>query len=112
MKKSGFKKTVLNNLFLFKLCFKAAPACMILLIAEHIRNEIVVFMEFTFGLNYVLECVEFGRPFKDAAVFLVGLLAFVVLGLLFSSFLYQKIQMKSQPKIKQAIKKLMFDKAR
>ena len=112
MKKNGFKQVIAHNLFLFRLCFKAAPACMILLIAEHIRNEIVVFMEYTFGLNYVLECAEYGRPYKDAAVFLVGLLAFVMLGLLFSSYLYQKIQMKSTPKIKQAIKEMMYNKAK
>lgn len=112
MKKDSFGKVIANNWFLFKLCFKAAPACMILLIVEHIRNEIVVFMEFTFGLNYVLECAEFGRPFKDAAIFLVCLLTFVVLGLLFNAYLYQKIQMKSQPKINQAIKEMLFKKAR
>ncbi|MDE6580615.1 MAG: hypothetical protein K2K41_08800, partial [Ruminiclostridium sp.] len=80
--------------------------CTILLIVEHIRNEVVVFMEYTFGLNYVLACAEYGRPFMEAAVFLVGLLAFVMLGLLFSSYLYQKIQMKSTSKIKQAIKEM------
>lgn len=112
MKKDGFRKVIADNGFLFKLCFKAAPVCIILLIVEHIRNEIVVFMEFTFGLNYVLECAEFGRPFKDAAIFLGCLLAFVVLGLLFNAYLYQKIQMKSQPKIKQAIKEMMFRKAK
>ncbi len=112
MKKQGFKSVLADNWFLFKLCFKAAPACIILMIIEHIRNEFVIFMEFTFGLNYVLECAEFGRPFQDAAVFLVCLLLFVVLGLLFNAFLYQKIQMKSEPKIKQAIKEMMFQKAK
>lgn len=112
MKKDSFRKVITDNWFLFKLCFKAAPACIILIILEHIRNEVVVFMEFTFGLNYVLECAEFGRPFKDAAVFLLCLLAFVVLGLLFNAYLYQKIQMKSLPKIKQAIKEMMFRKAK
>lgn len=112
MKKDSFRKVIADNWYLFKLCFKAAPACIILLIVEHIRNEIVIFMEFTFGLNYVLECAEFGRPFKDAAIFLVCLLSFVVLGLLFNSYLFQKLQMKSTPKIKQAIKELMYKKAR
>ena len=112
MKKHGFKSVIADNWFLFKLCFQAAPACIILMIIEHIRNEFVIFMEFTFGLNYVLECAEFGRPFRDAAVFLVCLLLFVVLGLFFNSFLYQKIQMKSEPKIKQAIKEMMFQKAK
>lgn len=112
MKKNSFKNVLADNWFLFKLCFKAAPVCVLLLIVEYVRNEAVIFLEFTFGLNYVLECAEFGRPFREAAVFLICLLGFVVLGLLFNAYLYQKVQMKSVPKMKQALKEMMYQKAR
>ncbi len=107
-----FKKLLADNLWLFKICYKAAPAYMVCYIIEAIRNELVVFLEFTLALNFVLECAEFGRPFEVAATFLLSLLAFVVLGLLFNAFLYQKLQQKAQPKIKQAIKQMMFNKAK
>lgn len=107
-----FKKLLADNLWLFRICYKAAPGYMICYIIEAIRNEIVVFLEFTLALNFVLECAEFGRPFKTAAIFLLSLLAFVMLGLLFNAFLYQKLQQKAQPKIKQAIKQMMFQKAK
>ncbi len=110
--RQSFKKTIKDNWYLFKLCFKAAPKYTVLSIVENIRNELVIFLEFTFGLNYVLECAEFGRPFKEAATFLLCLLVFVVLGLLFNAYLYQKLQMKSQPKIKQALKEMLFEKAK
>ncbi|MBQ8326056.1 MAG: ABC transporter ATP-binding protein [Lachnospiraceae bacterium] len=101
-----------NNLNLLKLCFKASPKYTVLSIVEAIRNEVVVFLEFTFGLNYVLECAEYGRPFKDAAIFLVGLLAFVMAGLWFNAYLYQKLEMKAKPKIKQALKEMLYMKAK
>lgn len=107
-----FKKLLAGNLRLFKICYKAASSYMICYIIEAVRNEIVVFLEFTLALNFVLECAEFGRPFKTAAVFLISLLAFVMLGLFFNAFLFQKLQQKAQPKIKQAIKQMMFDKAK
>lgn len=107
-----FRKLLADNLWLFKICYKAAPAYMVCYIIEAIRNELVVFLEFTLALNFVLECAEFGRPFEVAATFLLALLAFVVLGLLFNAFLYQKLQQKAQPKIKQAIKEMMFNKAK
>lgn len=110
--KNGFKKTLKDNLFLFRICFKAAPLYVVLYLIEVIRNELVVFLEFTFGLNFVLECAEFGRPFKTAAAFLISLFAFVAVGLLYNSFLYQKIQQKSEPKIKQAIKEMLYNKAK
>ncbi len=107
-----FKRLLSDNIWLFKICCKAAPSYMICYIIEAIRNEIVVFLEFTLALNFVLECAEFGRPFKVAAIFLLSLLAFVMLGLLFNAFLFQKLQQKAQPKIKQAVKQMMFAKAK
>ena len=107
-----FKKLLTDNLWLFRICYKAAPSYMVCYIIEAIRNEIVVFLEFTFALNFVLECAEFGRSFKTAAIFLLSLLAFVMLGLLFNAYVFQKLQQKAQPKIKQAIKQMMFNKAK
>ncbi|MDE5578067.1 MAG: ABC transporter ATP-binding protein/permease [Oscillospiraceae bacterium] len=108
----SFKKTLANNLWLLKHCCKASPLYVILYIVEAVRNEIVVFFEFTFGLNFVLECAEYGRPFKTAAVFLCCLLGFVMLGLWFNAFVFQKLQQKAQPKIKQEIKEMLFRKAK
>lgn len=108
----NFKKTVSHNLWLLKLCFKAAPLYVILYMVEAVRNEIVVFLEFTFGLNFVLECAEYGKPFKTAAIFLCSMFAFVILGLLFNAFVFQKLQQKAQPKIKQEIKEMLFRKAK
>lgn len=110
MKKT--RKMISDNLWLLRICFKSAPGYVICYIFEAIRNEVVVFLEFTLALNFVLECAEFGKPFKTAAMFLVSLLAFVVVGLLFNAFLYQKMQQKAEPKMRQAIKQMMFDKAR
>lgn len=110
--KQSFSKVFKNNWYLFRICFHAAPGYTIMHITEALRNNLVIFLEFTFALNFVLECAEFGRPFKDAAIFLLGLLAFVVLGLLFNAFLFQKVQMKAQPKIKQALKEKLFTKAK
>ena len=107
-----FKKLLADNLWLFKICYKAAPTYMVCYIIEAIRNEVVVFLEFTLALNFVLECAEFGKPFETAAIFLVSLLAFVMLGLLFNAYLFQKLQQKAQPKIKQAIKQMMFNKTK
>ena len=72
-----FKQTIADNLWLLKLCYKAYPSYVIMYIVETIRNEIVVYLEFTFGLNFVLECAEYGKSFKTVAVFLCVLLAFV-----------------------------------
>lgn len=108
---NSFRKMLVNNLFLFKICFKSAPAYVILSFIESVRNEMVVFLEFTFAFNYVLECAEFGKSFRDAAVLLICVFVFVVCGLGFNAFIYQSIQFKCQPKIKKTLKEMMYKKA-
>ena len=107
----SIKQIFRNNLFLLKLCFKAAPLNFIMFVVEAIRNELVIFLEFTIGLNFVLESAEFHRPFHEVAIFLVGLFLFVALGLLFNAFLYHKVQQKAMPKIKRDVRKLLYNKA-
>ena len=94
------KQIAKNNAFIFGLCFKAAPSFCILYILNVIRHELMIFLEFTFGLNYVLESAEFGRPFFDVLIFLIILFSFAGLGLLFDSYVSQKVQQKGMPKVK------------
>lgn len=111
--KQGFTHTLRNNLYLLRIVFKAAPLYTCLNLFEIVRNEIVVFMEFTFAFNYILECAEFGRPFWHAAVFLICLFAGVALsGLFFNAYMYQSIKMKAEPKIKKALKEMLYKKAK
>jgi ATP-binding cassette subfamily B protein len=111
-KKQSFSHIMKNNLFLLKLCFSAAPLFSVCFVIEAIRNEVVIFLEFTLGINYVLESAEYYRPFHEVFLFLVGLFLFVILGLLFNSFLYQKIQLKAMPKMKKKLKDMLYDKAK
>ncbi|MDR1669749.1 MAG: ABC transporter ATP-binding protein/permease [Oscillospiraceae bacterium] len=110
--KQSVKTVAGNNLFLLKLAFRTSPLYVLCFIFEHIRNQVMIFLEFTIALNFVLECVEFGRPFRDAAVFLTVLLVVVVLGLLYNSFFYQRIKEKAVPKINMALKEQLYGKAR
>lgn len=111
--KQGFICILRNNLYLLRIIFRAAPLYTCLNLFEIVRNEVVVFMEFTFAFNYILECAEFGRPFWHAAVFLICLFAGVALsGLFFNAYMYQSIQMKAQPKIKKALKEMLYKKAK
>lgn len=110
--KQSFQNVMKNNFYLFKICFSAAPLCCTMFIIEAIRNELVIFLEFTFGLNYVLECAEYGKPFRDALFFLIFLFSFVCLGLLFNSFLYHKVKVKAMLVIKKKLKDSLYEKAK
>ena len=106
------KNVFKNNIFLIKLCFKAAPLYFILFILNVIRGDLVVFFEFTFGLNFILECAEFARPFTYALTYLTGLFLFVVLGMLFDSWFNENYRMRKLPYVKKCLKEKLYQKAK
>lgn len=110
-KDSASKNVLKNNMFLIKLCFKAAPLYFTLFILNVIRGDLVIFLEFTFGLNFILECAEFGRSFSYALAYLVGLFLFVVLGMLFDSWFNENYRMRKLPYVKKCLKEKLYRKA-
>jgi ATP-binding cassette subfamily B protein len=109
--KQSIKTVISSNLKILRICFDAAPLYMWMKVFDSIRHELIIFLEFTYGLNFVLECAEFGKPFSDVLKFLIFLLTLALLSLVYDSFLNQKIQVKAQPVIRQKLKQAMYDKA-
>jgi ATP-binding cassette subfamily B protein len=110
-KKQSLIFVIKSNIKLLRICFDAAPLYMWMKVIDSIRFEADIFLGFTFGFNYILECAEYKRPFSDVLKFLVFLVIFAILGLLYDSILKQKVEVKAQPVIKQRLKQMMYDKA-
>jgi ATP-binding cassette subfamily B protein len=110
--KHSLKQVWRNNMYLTKLAFKTSPGYVIALIIEFIRNEAVIFLEFTIGFAFILESVEFGRSFTEVARFILILFAFVAVGLLYNSLFFNKIGERARPKIERALKEQLYAKAK
>jgi ATP-binding cassette subfamily B protein len=106
------KKVWRNNLYLVKLCFKIAPGYTSMFMFEKIRTPLMIFFGFTIGFNYVLECAEFGRPFWNAALVLIILIAAGVLGFIYCAFLWQSVEQKGRAKIQAGLKEKLYAKAK
>jgi ATP-binding cassette subfamily B protein len=85
---------------------------MIALVIEFMRNEISIFLEFTIGFAFILESVEFGRSFKEVALFLVFIFSFVAVGMVYNAFFWNKIKERAIPKIERELKKQLYAKAK
>ncbi len=110
-KKQPFKQVWDNNLFIFKICFSASPLYIIAFIFDILRNQFLIFLEHTYGIGYVLESVEFGRPFYKVAVFIAILFTLIALGMVYGAFVNQLISKKALPKMKQKFKFMLYEKA-
>ncbi len=109
--KQPFKQVLDNNLFILKICFSASPLYILAFIFDILRNQILIFLEHTYGIGYVLESVEFGRPFYKVAVFIVILFIMIGLGMVYGAFVNQLISKKALPKMKQKFKFMLYEKA-
>lgn len=108
--KQSFKTVWRNNVFLIRHCFKASPWGIISTVLDGFRHEFIVFLEFTVAFNYILESVEFGRSFRDVAVFIGVLTAVVALSLLYCGFYSQKWQAKAVLAATRDMNKMLYQK--
>jgi len=109
--KQNFKTIIHNNLFLMKHCYKAERRFFLFNIFDGIRHELIVFLEFTIAFKFVLECVEFGRPFKDAVIFLLVLSLVAAAGAAASGYYWHKAREKALAGITLEFKKILYKKA-
>lgn len=109
--KQSFRQVWSNNLFLIRLCFTASPAYVILVTFDVVRNNLSIFLEHTYGIGYVLEAAEFHYPFRRVAVFVIGLAVFVVLEMVFSAWVSNRIAAKYLPKVRQNVRMMLYEKA-
>lgn len=100
-----------NNMYLFAFCFKTAPCFLVCFILEAIRNEVVMFLEYTLVFNYVLECAELNKPFISVLTVIILLFIFVCIGLLFNGVIFQKLKLKYMPEIKKNLKQTLYEKS-
>ena len=110
MKKN--RSTVLKNqIFLWKLCFKACPLYMLYHLYDAFRYQGVIFLEHVLGIRYVLKCAEFHEPFTKA-LFYIGLILFLnILQIIPDGFFIYGWQFKYKPRLYRALKEEMFKKA-
>jgi ATP-binding cassette, subfamily B, bacterial len=110
--KQSFKQVIDNNLFILKICFSAAPLYIIIYILSIVRNQGLIFLEHTYGIGFVLESVEFGRPFREVAIFIIILFLLILVGMIFGAVEEALLGRKGLPKIKQKVKCMLYEKAK
>lgn len=105
--KLSARKILSDNFFLLKLIFSAAPLGVTMWGLEQFRVNAFIFLEHTWMIQTVLECVEYGRPFRDALIpvlFIAGLLAISsIMGSIVGQWLLPKAKLKAQTKFKAMI---------
>ncbi len=101
-----------NNWFIISLSFKTAPFFMIYMIFEQIKQAGLVFLEHTYGIHYILEAAEYGKPFMYAVRFLIIVLASWALSFIFSVIYQNYVSQKGILKVQRRLKEIIYDKVK
>lgn len=105
------KKVWDNHLYLWRLCFQTAPGYMIYFIYDAFRYQIMIFLEHTLGIRYVLHCAEYGEPFWKALLVIGIILLINMIQIIPDGYFIHGMTYRVKPKLYQALKEKMYEKA-
>ena len=68
-------KILKNNLYILKLCFKAAPLCVCLKAFADVLNYVTETLIALFFMRYIVEAVQGNKSYGEAFVLILGMFA-------------------------------------
>ena len=105
------KRTLQNQLFLWRLCFKTCPGYMIYFLYDGFRYQGVIFLEHVLGIRYVLHCAEYQEPFWKALLFIGIIFLINMIQIIPDGFFIHGWSYRCKPKLYRALKEKMYEKA-
>lgn len=84
MKNRKINETLKNNAYAFGLVWKIAPRSVILLISVNTYHTIMFFFEHIYVYKFVIDCIQYKRPFIYVVYYMIGLF---VITTIYSRFL-------------------------
>ena len=100
-----------NHVYMWKMCFRAAPGFMLYTLYDAFRYQFLIFIEHTLAIRYVLRCAEYGEPFYKAAIVVGITLLLNMIAMVPDGYFQHALLLRSKPKIYQALKNEMYKKA-
>lgn len=100
-----------NHLYLWKLCFHAAPGFMIYFLFDAFRYQFIIFLEHTLGIQYVLHCAEYQEPFWKALLVIGLILVINMIQIIPDGYFIHGMNFRTRPKLYKALKEKMYEKA-
>lgn len=110
--KIGIKRTISNNWFLLKIALQEAPLFTIEELTTRARHRLIVFVEHTFMIGYIINAIQYQRPFAEVFWFVVAVFSFVTLvAQVLPNYVETKLKPVSREKIHRRIRRELYRKA-
>lgn len=106
------KRALSNNWFLIKIALQEAPGYTINELTLHARHRLIVFVEHVYMIGYIINCIQYRKPFMDVAWFVLGVFVLAtVLAQLLPNYMNTKVKPVATEKINRRIRMELYRKA-
>lgn len=110
--KISIKRTISNNWFLLKIALQEAPLFTIEELTTRARHRLIVFIEHTYMIGYIINAIQYQRPFAEVFWFVVAVFSFVTLvAQVLPNYVETKLKPVSREKIHRRIRRELYRKA-
>ncbi|MBQ3093689.1 MAG: ABC transporter ATP-binding protein [Clostridia bacterium] len=110
-KKISVMDTVRNTWYALKWLFSLSPLYVIVTIISEINSQVILMLENTFLIAYIVDCVQYGRPFTDIFKFFIPVTAVVVFNMLFFAWMEVAVLSKAREKVDKGMRLTLYEKA-
>lgn len=100
-----------NNLFLLKIALKEAPVYTINTLFDQILHEVVVFIEHIYMIAFVIDCIQYQKPFRYAFWFILLVFIGVTITHTWGNYVVARLKPKAIEKINRRVRLMLYDKA-
>lgn len=106
------KRTISNNWFLMKIALQEAPLFTIEELTTRARHRLIVFVEHIYMIGYIINAIQYQRPFTEVFWFVVAVFSFVTLvAQVLPNYVDTKLKPISKEKIHLRIRMELYRKA-
>ena len=109
--RQNLKKIWKHNLFAFRLVFRAAPLSTIIHLISYVLHAVLLFVEHTYMLAYIVDAILYGWPFRRVVIFVLVVLAVSIGNQILNIFFAYRIYPKAIEKVNREIRLMLYDKA-
>jgi len=99
-----------NIWFLLSIALKQAPFFSIYLIISPLLLQLIIFVEHTYMIAYLIDCVQYQKSFVNALLFIIAVFFLSVVHSIVSRFVYDIIAPKAAERINREIRCKLYNK--
>lgn len=106
------KRTISNNWFLLKIALQEAPLFTVEELTTRARHRLIVFVEHIYMIGYIINAVQYQKPFAEVFWFVISVFAVVTLvAQVLPNYVDTKLKPVSREKIHRRIRLELYRKA-